>query len=298
MDSTLGAAVGVLATLVVYWLVGSLLAQGPSREISRELAGSKILRALNEVAEPPDVLAYLQQYLDTSGFPQVFAGLPPNIGQKVPLPSNKRAKSAVRAAEDSTVRIVTPACGGTQLGTGWIAADDTVVTNAHVVAGGSDVSVEERNSIGAGVPGTVVLFDDHLDLAIIKVDGLSGPVLRLENRDLDVGTVGATLGFPGSEGGELSPSPAAIQGSFRAQGKDIYGQDDVVREIYELHARVRQGDSGGPFVMSSGRVGGVVFAASTTQGDIGYALTGDEVADEIRAGSSRTREVATGHCTH
>jgi hypothetical protein len=41
----------------------------------------------------------------------------------------------------------------------------------------------------------------------------------------------------------------------------------------------------------------VVFAASTTDADTGYALTGREVADEVREGSSRTGEVSTGSCT-
>jgi uncharacterized membrane protein required for colicin V production len=298
IDSVLGAFVGAIATLVVYWLLGSLLAQGPSREVSKQLTQSSILRTLNDVAEPPNVLAYLQQYLDTSGFPQVFSGLPPNLGQDVALPSNKKARAAVRAARQSTVRIVTPACGGTQLGTGWIAAEDTVVTNAHVVAGGSDVSVEEEGSIGAGLPGTVVVFDPELDLAIVKVDGLSGPVLDLEPEAQQIGTGGATIGYPGSRGGGIEFGPAAVGGNYRAQGKDIYGRDDVVRQIYELRARVQQGDSGGPFVLPNGDVAGVVFAASTTDGDVGYALTGAEVQDEIQNGSTRTDPVGTGRCTH
>jgi S1-C subfamily serine protease len=61
---------------------------------------------------------------------------------------------------------------------------------------------------------------------------------------------------------------------------------------------VRQGDSGGPFVLSNGDVAGVIFAASTTDGDIGYALTAGEVADEIETGSGRTEAVGTGRCTH
>jgi S1-C subfamily serine protease len=298
IDSVLGAFVGALATLIVFWLIGSMLARGPSREVSEQLSESAILRQLNQVAEPPNVLAYLQQYLDTSGFPQVFTGLPPTLGQDVPLPSNKKARLAARKAQDSTVRIITPACGGTQLGSGWIAAEDTVVTNAHVVAGGSEVSVEESGQIGAGQPGTVVLFDDELDLAIIRVDGLSGPPLDLDTEPSQVGTGGATLGYPGSRDGQLVPTPAAVQGNYRARGKDIYGRDDVVRQIYELRARIEQGDSGGPFVLQSGEVAGVVFAASTTDSDVGYALTGAEVADELREGATRTDPVGTGRCTH
>jgi S1-C subfamily serine protease len=185
------------------------------------------------------------------------------------------------------------------LGTGWIAAEDTVVTNAHVVAGGSEVMVEQEEGIGTGgLPGAVVLFDDRIDLAVVRVDGLSGPSLRLTTAELNRGSPGATLGFPGAQGGALDASRAAVQQLFNARGKDIYGRRDVLRQVYELRAHVRQGDSGGPFVLPNGRVAGVVFAASTTDGGTGYALTGAEVQDEVRRGAGRTSAVATGSCTH
>jgi hypothetical protein len=71
----------------------------------------------------------------------------------------------------------------------------------------------------------------------------------------------------------------------------------VTRSVYEVRARVRQGDSGGPFVLPNGTVAGVVFAASTTDADTGYVLTGSEVEDEIETGTARNRPVATGECT-
>jgi hypothetical protein len=43
-------------------------------------------------------------------------------------------------------------------------------------------------------------------------------------------------------------------------------------------------------------VAGVVFAASTTDRNVGYALTGAEIADEVREGSTRTDPVSTGDC--
>jgi S1-C subfamily serine protease len=91
---------------------------------------------------------------------------------------------------------------------------------------------------------------------------------------------------------------AAVQARYTASGRDIYGRSIVEREVYEIRAKVRQGDSGGPFVLPNGDVAGVVFAASTTDDDIGYALTGDEVDDEVEQGSQRTQPVDTGGCTH
>jgi trypsin len=89
-----------------------------------------------------------------------------------------------------------------------------------------------------------------------------------------------------------------VQGSSNARGLDIYGRRRVEREVYLLRSPVRQGDSGGPFVLPTGEVAGVVFAASTTDSDAGYALTGAEVQDEVEDGSNSTEPVGTGSCTH
>jgi len=59
---------------------------------------------------------------------------------------------------------------------------------------------------------------------------------------------------------------------------------------------VRPGNSGGPFVLSDGRVGGVVFAASSADEGIGYAIAADEVDDVLRSAVGRNSEVDTGPC--
>jgi S1-C subfamily serine protease len=297
VDAAGGAAFGIVVVLVAFWIVGSLLVQGPLRVLSRALERSAILEGLNgALPPPPNLLAQIQQYLRTSGFPQVFVGIPPPSGPPVRLPSGAEARRAFEAADQSTVRVVVPACGGTQLGSGWIVDPDSVVTNAHVVAGGDGVTVHELG--GAELSGEVVLFDPNADVAVLHVAGLSAPALEFDTATQERGTGGATLGYPGAAGGRLDGRRAAVQGQFVATGRDIYGRGEVERDIYELRARVRQGHSGGPFVLPDGRVVGVVFAASTTNPGIGYALTGTEVADEVRRGSQRTQPVSTGQCTH
>ena len=296
-DSGMGSGLSIVVTFIAFWLIGGVLIHGPSKGLAKELTKSNTLSFMNDVMPPPpDVLAYIRHYLDTSGFPQVFAGLPRPVGEPVKLPSNAEAREASERADQSVVRIVVPACGGTQLGSGWIAAVDTVVTNAHVVSGGDSVTVQEEET--GDHSGTVVVFDPKTDIAVIHVEGLSGPPLDLDMEIKERGTTGATLGYPGARGGTLVIKRAAVQAEYDATGKDIYGQSDARREVYELRAPVRQGDSGGPFVLSNGDVAGVVFAASTTDGDIGYALTAAEVEDEIEDGSDRTSAVSTGRCTH
>ncbi|MEA2432915.1 MAG: hypothetical protein QOG54_372 [Actinomycetota bacterium] len=297
LNKGMGAGFGVVITVASFWLIGSLLVHGPSRSVARALRGSAILKATSEVLpRPPNVLAYFQQYLNTSGFPQVFAGLPPSIGPPVKLPSNAIARKAVNASKDSMVRVMVPACGGEQLGSGWIAGPSTVVTNAHVVAGGDEVTLRDPSNVDH--EGTVVLFDPKTDIAVIHSDSLDGPILDLQTTVQDVGTPGATLGYPGDAGGRLITHRAAVQNYYEnASGRDIYGRSTVTRSVYELRSPVRQGDSGGPFVLPNGDVAGVVFAASTTENDTGYALTAAEVSDEIDSGTNRTAAVGTGACT-
>ncbi|MFN2525269.1 MAG: MarP family serine protease [Actinomycetota bacterium] len=296
LNSATGALFGITIILLGAWLLSSVLVHGPSRGIARAIKQSDLLVAVNRaLPRPPDIVGQLQQYLNTSGFPQVFAGLPRSIGPPVRLPSERTARRAVAAADQSTVRVVVPACGGTQLGSGWIAADSTVVTNAHVVAGGEEITIQEQGS--GDHAGAVVLFDPRTDIAIVHVEGLTAPALELTTVDQERGTPGATLGYPGAEDGDLVPQAAAVQAMYDAVGRDIYGNGEVERELYELRSRVRQGDSGGPFVLPNGFVAGVVFAASTTDSDTGYALTGAEVSDEIDRGSRRTSQVSTGDCT-
>jgi S1-C subfamily serine protease len=294
-DSLLGSVFGVAVILVSFWLVGSLLVQGPSRTVARALRGSRLLSLTNDVLpNPPDVLAYLRQYLDTSGFPQVFAGMPRPIGPPPRLPSNAKARQAVQSAIRSTVRVVVAGCGGTQLGSGWVSAPGTVVTNAHVVAGGDSVVVDDRSGRHQG---TVVLFDPGTDIAVISTTNLAGPVLPLDTHKLERGSPGATLGFPGGIA-HVVAHRAAVSARFEAHGKDIYGRRDVFREVYELRTPIRQGDSGGPFVVPDGRVAGVDFAASTTNANIGYALTGSTVMKDVRKGNARSTGVSTGSCVH
>jgi len=66
--------------------------------------------------------------------------------------------------------------------------------------------------------------------------------------------------------------------------------------VYQLQALIRQGNSGGPFVRKDGAVMGVIFAASTSDKDVGYALTSQEVVAKVDQARGRTSAVGTGPC--
>jgi S1-C subfamily serine protease len=182
-------------------------------------------------------------------------------------------------------------CGALSTGTGFAVATDYVVTNAHVVAGGTTVRV---SLAGSPFDANVVLFDPDLDVAVLWVPRLPAPALRLAATEPQRGDAGAAIGFPG--GDVMVVVPAAVAGRYQATGRDIYDEHPVTREILELRAAIDRGDSGGPFVLADGTVGGIVFAEARTDPDVGYALSAPSVAIRVQPGIGRTGEVAVGDC--
>jgi S1-C subfamily serine protease len=293
VDAVAGSAVAGIAVVLAVWFVGFHLANGPFLELSNQIRGSAIIRSLDRaLPRPPPVLAEARQFLNRFGFPEVFADLPPAPAGPVRGPSQGEAREIAEPALGSTVQVVGEACGAIQEGSGFVAAPNYVVTNAHVVAGVAAPQVQEQG--GGSQPATPVLYDPDLDIAILHVDRSPGPTLALETGDVERGADGAVLGYPG--GGDLTFGPAAVRRQLNAIGRDIYGDSVVEREVYELQAEVHPGNSGGPFVLESGRVGGVVFAASTTDSTIGYAITASEVASKLDQAQRRTDRVSTQDC--
>lgn len=292
-DAVGGSAVAVLAVLLAVWFLAFNLVQGPFPPLARQIRGSAIVRGIDAVLpRPPDVLAQVRAFLDRFGFPEVFAELPPPPAGPVEGPTEGEVGRAIEAARRSTVKVVGRACARLQEGSGFIVADSHVVTNAHVVAGVTEPQVQQQD--GGSFPATPVLFDPDLDLAVLRMDATPAGPLGLLGQRLDRGGTGAVLGYPG--GGPLRGGPAAVLRVMTAVGRDIYGRGRVEREVYELQADVRPGSSGGPFVTVDGDVAGVIFAASTTEGGVGYALTSTEVQPRVERALGRTEPTATGPC--
>jgi S1-C subfamily serine protease len=70
----------------------------------------------------------------------------------------------------------------------------------------------------------------------------------------------------------------------------------VQRDVYSLFTTVRQGNSGGPLLTPDGRVYGVIFARSLDDPDTGYALTVDEIRDDIAVGLTANQQVDSQGC--
>jgi S1-C subfamily serine protease len=292
-DAVGGSLVAVVALLLAIWFVGLNLVNGPFHGVANEIRGSAIVRALDDtLPQPPSLLAQVRRFFNRFGFPDVFSGLPPAPADPVRPPSRAQSLEAFDAARNSTVLVLGQACDHVQEGSGFVAADGYVVTNAHVVAGVDDPHV--RTQAGSDQAAITVLFDPALDVAILFVPQTPGPSLPLAPDDAERGDIGAVVGYPG--GGPLTGRGAAVLRTFDAVGRDIYGRSETERFVLELQAQVRPGNSGGPFVLADGTVGGVIFAASTTDDGVGYALTAGEVASRLDRAVGDTDAVGTGPC--
>jgi hypothetical protein len=293
-DRAVGGGLGVVQALLIVWLAGSLLAEGPVPRLAEAAGGSTAVRTLTSVLPPATEIAVgLGALLDTTGLPDVFIGFEPLPAPPVDRPTDPKARAIAAIAEASTVKVSAAGCGLSSVGTGFVVTPAYIVTNAHVVAG-ADRGGVVVNAGGRRLAAVPVLFDPELDVALLHVDGTLPIALPFATVDPGRGAIGATLGYPG--GGALTILPAAVTGRYPATGHDIYGLGQVRRQILELRAAIDRGDSGGPLMLADGTVGGVVFAESRTNPDVGYALTATEVWAGIRAGFGRTAAVATGHC--
>jgi S1-C subfamily serine protease len=293
-DRTVGAGLGVVQALLIVWLAGSLLAEGPLPRLAETAGGSTAVRTMTGILPPATEIAVgLGGWLDATGLPDVFVGFEPLPAAPVDRPSDPIARAIAAAAEASTLKVSAATCGFSSVGTGFVVSPGYIVTNAHVVAGAGPTGVRV-NASGRVLGAVPVLFDPDLDVALLHVNGILPVALSLASVDPDRGEIGATLGYPG--GGSLTILPAAVTGRYAATGHDIYGGGRVRRQILELRAEIDRGDSGGPLMLSNGTVGGVVFAEARTNPDVGYALTATEVAEGIRGGYGRSAAVDTGAC--
>jgi S1-C subfamily serine protease len=282
LDGVLGAVLTACVGLLIAWVLGAVaLRAGP--DIRRDVQRSAILRQLNAVLPPTGRLLNTLRALDP--FPRIDG---PEANVRAPQPGIARDPE-VAAAGRSVVKVLGTACGVGVEGSGWVAADGLVVTNAHVVAGQDDTRVLLRGS-EPGLDAQAVAFDPTNDIAILRVEGLNATPLQIE-RDPKSGTSAAILGFPLN--GPYDVRPGRLGQTREVVTQDAYGRGPVRRRIASLRGTVRSGNSGGPMVDGDGRVVATIFAATTSGPRGGYAVPNDIVRARL---SSSGNAVDTGPC--
>ena len=287
LDGMGGAVLVACLGLALAWVAGAVALNTPgARELREPIQRSSILTRLNAALPPSGPL--LQTLARFDPFPTI-AG--PDPGVRAPDSAIGRDPQ-VRAAARSVVRVLGTACGLGVQGSGWVAGNGLVVTNAHVIAGQDDTTIQ----VGGGGPrqdAQAVYVDAGNDLAVLRVQGIGGvPALPL-NDGASPGTNAAVLGFP--ENGPYDVEPARLGRTRTVLSQDAYGRGPTRRRITALRGLVRSGNSGGPMVDGAGRVVATVFAAARKSG----SGSGFGVPDSIvRQGLDRARgPVDTGPCS-
>ena len=288
VDGIGGAVLLAAAGLGLAWMGGAIALQTPgAREFRRDIQRSAILSRLNERFPPRSLLNTLARF---DPFPSIEGPAP-----EVPPPTSRIARDPEvrRAAERSTVKIVGTACGLGVEGSGWVAGSDgTVVTNAHVVAGQEDTTVQVGGD-GPRHDADAIWFDSRNDLAILRSSGLAGTPALAIRENARAGTSAAVVGYPGN--GPLDIRPARLGETSTVISEDSYGRGPVRRRVTALRGTVRSGNSGGPLIDGRGRVLATVFASTTGGGPRGgYGVPDSIVRDALGRAEER---VDTGPCT-
>ena len=290
IDGLLGAALTACVALGIAWIIGAVaLDASSSQPLRADIKNSAILRTLDRLLPPyGPILDALAR----------FDPLPSVRGPAANVPAPDRRILASRGAQDarqSVVRVFGDACGLGVEGSGWVAAPDLVVTNAHVVAGESDTEVQV-GGVGRGLPAEVIWFDPHNDVAILRVPGFGLTPLSAVG-SAQPGTSVAILGYPLD--GAFDAEPGRVGQTETVSTQNAYGQGHVLRSITALRGRVRPGNSGGPMIDGSGEVIATVFAALTgTSRAGGFAVPNALVRADLRRAEAQMTPVSTGNCAN
>jgi len=292
LDGVLGALLGAVLALGIVWIAAAVAGQVSGvGELRSDIQRSAILRKLNQVLPPSGPILNALARLDP--LPSITG---PSADVAAPEPAIARTPG-VRAASRSVVRVDGTACGLAIEGSGWVAQPELVVTNAHVVAGEQDTTVEVAGQ-PPSLPAEPLAFDPTDDLAVLRVRELDLPTLGFAP-EVASGTAGAILGYP--ENGPFDVQPGRIGRTQDVLTQNAYGQGPVTRLLTPLRGLVRPGNSGGPLVNVDGQVLTTVFAATVgSQPSGGYGVANESVATILREADAHEREglqASTEQCT-
>jgi S1-C subfamily serine protease len=217
--------------------------------------------------------------------------------------SDSQVAAVAAKADPALVDIdtVLGAENGEAAGTGVvISSDGVVLTNNHVVAGATSITVTDignHNSYRAAVVG----YDRSGDIAVLRLSGASGlttatlaggTTVKSGDPVVAIGNAGGTGGTPSAVGGVVSGLNQSITASDESSGSS-----EQLTGLIEVNADIEAGDSGGPLLTTSGQVIGIDTAASAgfqyqNAGGDGFAIpigTATTIADQIRAGQSSSK---------
>ncbi|KEP39680.1 serine protease [Mycobacterium kansasii] len=211
----------------------------------------------------------------------------------------------------SVVMLETDLGRASEEGSGVIlSSDGLILTNNHVVAaaakppaGAPPPKTTVTFSDGRTAPFTVVGADPTSDIAVIKVQGVSGltPISLGSSSDLRVGQPVLAIGSPlGLAGTVTTGIVSALNRPVSTTGEA--GNQNTVLDAIQTDAAINPGNSGGALVNMNGQLVGINSAIATLGADsgdaqsgsigLGFAIPVDQakrIADEL---------ISTGKATH
>ncbi len=295
VDAVGGAALSAAAVLVVAWALGVAVSGAGISGVTPVVRDSAVLKRVDGVlpTSAGQLLNAFNDVVGTTFFPRYLEPFAPErIVEVGPGPKRLLNDPDVQAVAGSVLKIRGEnSCGRGVEGSGFLYSDDRLMTNAHVVAAVDRPQVQlGDDTVGA----RVVHYNPDLDIAVLRLDDGGRAPLDLAFDAARPDPV-AVLGYP--QDGPYDVQPGRIRSEQRLRSPDIYGEGSVVREVFALRSLVRPGNSGGPIVDSDGDVVGLVFAASVTDQETGYALTAEQVRESAARGVAAQDPVGTGPCT-
>ena len=163
-----------------------------------------------------------------------------------------------------------------------------ILTNAHVVAGASDVQV--LFSDGTTSAGTVLGADDANDIAVVQVEATDGlTVARLATEEARVGQLAVAVGSP------FGLEQTVTSGVVSAVDRPVQGATNDVVGMLQTDAPINPGNSGGALANRQGEVIGInsmIFSENGENNGIGFAIPIDrakEIADALVEGGTVSR---------
>ena len=300
VDSVVGVGLQVIAILIAAWLIAvPIRASSSSSNFTTAVRDSRVVDSVDQVAPQwlRDLPGEFTALLDSSGLKQVISPWGEAEVANVEAPNEQiDSAAAIRKVQPSVLKImgVASACSQALEGSGFVISPERVMTNAHVVAGTDQVSVQ--TSDGTEYPAKVVWYNPRNDVAVLDAPGLPSPTLNWADQPGQTGEDAIILGYP--ENGPFTVTPVRLRNTVNLVGPDIYqSPNDVRRQVYTVRGSVRSGNSGGPMITPQGDVLGVVFGASERDGDeTGFVLTAEQVRSDVDGSEKRNRAVATSDC--
>lgn len=206
--------------------------------------------------------------------------------ENVTLVENSTSLSAIYGeVSGSVVLIEGDVSGGGVQGSGFVCSvdgRDVVLTNYHVVAGTTGLSV--TFSDGKGFAASVLGWDPYADLAVVSVSGAPAGELRplrvVSSSSLSVGDLVVAVGNPYGLVGSLTT------GAVSALGRSITENSTggfSIADIIQTSTPINPGNSGGPLLNAVGDVVGITTAIISNSQGLGFAIPSDTILREVSA---------------